>query len=57
MTAKGVKQMSIIIAVCALVGALVISYEIPPYHLLSTVRIARQPSDDPTIPAGREETR
>ena len=57
MTTKGVRKMSVIVAVFVIVGALIISFAIPPHHLFSKQRTVRQPSEDPIIPAGGEETR
>jgi hypothetical protein len=48
-------EMAIVIAVFVLVGALIISFAIPPHHLFRTGRAARQRPDDPRIPAGNEE--
>ena len=49
--------MSVIVTVFVMVGALIISFAIPPHHLFSTQRTVRQPSHDALIPAGGKEPR
>lgn len=49
--------MSVIVTVLVMVGALIISFAIPPHHLFSMRRTVRQPSHDPIIPAGGKEPR
>ncbi len=49
--------MSIIVAAVGMVGALVISFAIPPHRLFRTQHAVRPPSSDPTVPAGDEEAK